>query len=348
MEQYRTNWFRAAALLYGTGTKAKQKLLQHYLDKKNMNLQTFIEANQHDIYHLYSNECCQCSSKQPKHPTTKVLNATQMAIMFAKSCKRCNTKRRQSSDPFCCSTFKMGTHVEDFDITLLHIILGHICLQLFWDCVLRVQGKTFQQFLVENQHSIFHLWKFNISKCCSKSCHVTSTKGKITESQWLTLYPRNAQSSPCNTGLQCFCLYSVNTTLVENQLDKSTAMTLQKCFCRLRLAVENLVKNRNTLAHKPDCQLSDRDLNELWSDVKDDVICIFGYICKESETDVTEEIDMMKEIDLLKTGPLEQNPILNMVAGMNLVNLCCIFIFYAYNDNYMLHNSIFREAKHSL
>lgn len=329
MEQYRENWFRAAALIYGPGTKAKRKLLQHYLNRKNMNLQTFIEANQHEIYHLYSNECCQCPPRQHKHQTSKILNSTQMAIIFAQNCKRCKTKRRQPTDPFCCSTFKIGAYIEDFDITLLHIILCHICLQLFWDCVLRDQGKTLQQFLVENQHSIYHLWKFNISKCCSKTCHVpyASAKGKITESQWLTLYPMNTQSSPCSTGHQCcFCVYSVNPTLVESQLEKSIATTLQKCFCRLRLAIDTLVKNRNTLAHKSDCQLSDRDLIELWSDVKDDILYIFEYVCKDSETPGTEEIDLKKEINLLKTGPLETNPVLNMLAGLNLVKLYFIYI----------------------
>ncbi|CAC5367841.1 unnamed protein product [Mytilus coruscus] len=302
---YRENYFRAGALIVDGGTKAKQKLLQHYLTRKNMTLQTFIEVNQHEIYHLYSEKCCQCSGK---HPTAKVLKAKQMEIIFAKNCKRCKIGKGQSGDPFCCSTSKIGVRIEDFDITLLHSILVNICIQLFWDCALRFQGKTFQQFLVENQHSVYHLRKINTSNCCLKSCKRPSTKGMLTEIQWLTLYHIDTKSSSCKTGQTCFCSYSVNTSLVENQLEKATAMTLQKNFCRLRLAVDNLVNHRNTWAHYTECQMSDLDLNILWTEVEDDILFISGYISKECETLAKEEID------LLKTVPLESTPLSHLLT----------------------------------
>lgn len=306
MLRYRENYFRAGALIVDGGTKAKQKLLQHHLDRNNMNLQTFIEINQHEIYHLYSEKCCQCLGK---HPTAKVLTAKQMEIIFAKNCKRCKRVKGQTSDPFCCSTSKIGVRIEDFDITLLYTLLINICIQLFWDCALRFQGKNFQQFLVENKHSVYHLWKCNTSNCCLKSCNKKPTKGRLTEIEWLTLYHIDTKTSSCKTGQTCFCSYSVNTSVFENQLEKATKMTLQKNFCRLRLAVDNLVNHRNTWAHYTECQMSDLDLKVLWAKVEDDILFISACISKECETLAKEEIN------LLKTVPLEETPLSQLLIA---------------------------------
>lgn len=292
-EDYQKNYYLAGSLLYQIGTKSKQNLLNFYLAQNNISLTDFTSKHQHELYHLFCLEqCCQCTSSILTK-TQKVLNYKEMEVLFnSRSKMQCH--KPGSIKAFCCSQSKVILHVDDLDITLLHCLLINICVDLFWCNCLYKENKTFEKFLNDNNHVLFHLWKRNEKCCKSKESNLQCKLdlfGKINDSQWAKLFETTRHTVRCNNTDTCH--FSAKKGIMEYNLDNGLACVILGNICPLFKSIQKLSLSRNTLAHNKKGELSDMELKTIWSVCTECILEIARFLGKENE--VKGEIDVLME-----------------------------------------------------
>lgn len=292
MPDYKENFYRAISLAYTIGTKVEQRLFQNYLLSKNQTLPTYISANQHEIFHMYSklnSKCCQCPESTPHR---KLLTTAQMGKLFSNFTKLpCHDhKSRIARDPFCCCCGNPFIKPEDLDITLLNLLMTNVSIDLFWESCLN--GKTLEQYLNDNIHRIFHLWKPHAAACCVGGCSAVNgiTIPCLKKLQWLALFQKNQQSLCKND--DC-CSYSSLGNLSVMTIDKSLSYKILRYVCPLLISVNAISEIRNEIAHNQSGELSDMDLQTIWEKCKENILIIANNT--DSVREFKDDIEMAKE-----------------------------------------------------
>lgn len=137
----------------------------------------------------------------------------------------------------------------------------------------RSQGfLTFQDFLNNHKHSIFHM-KYR-KRCCKDkwNCQPNPQTPLIQGFQFKLLY--NVKGSSCSP---CHCSINANNINLDD-IDISLCFLLLLNVCSLaqqdKTAFDTLRLCRNKFSHSVDCHLTENEYNQSWNDLESNIVKI--------------------------------------------------------------------------
>ncbi|XP_071150604.1 uncharacterized protein [Mytilus edulis] len=291
--QEQENYFKLITLIYCFGANVNRELLHRFLHSTNTTLEQFINDHQHEIYHFFCNaKCCQCKKKAIP-PKPKVINHHQMLSIFENShTDRLDNHQNQRTEQLCCLKANKSVELKDLDFTLIRFFLVQFCYQVFWDCHLKNENKSFSAFLLENVHKVYHL---SVDKICCCMCNVDRDIPDrcIHQKQFEIICKQG--SLPCPHPF-CSCQYTIQSdltlsSLIQQDTDLTTKLT--KHFCSCLKFLENIYENRNKIAHHPNCCINNDTFWDIWNETKPNILEVAKALDKENEykADLQELID---------------------------------------------------------
>lgn len=162
MDQRERNNFYKSITGIGIATQSVCQVFEKYLTSNGQSLEDFINFHQHDICHLCYNKF-KCPHCTPGYQLSyeKVLCLDQLDDLFDSGLKLPCHISGNLPKFYCCKS-RIGIQIKDLDLTLIRCLLVNFCQDLFWtDCL---KGGTFEDFLHNRKHDIFHMWQVN-SNC---------------------------------------------------------------------------------------------------------------------------------------------------------------------------------------
>ncbi|XP_071123935.1 uncharacterized protein [Mytilus edulis] len=295
------NYIKLCLLIRGPATQAFRALMTCYLQKCCLTFREFIDINQHEIYHLYTERrCCQCTGQSFFRDKT-LLQMSQIEKMFDTS-PQTTSKRKDNHDyrkkDMCCCFANCQLCVDDVDITLLRILLNKFCNIFFWTCYLDIEHSgSFQQFLKNKRHELFHLWKPKIT-CCKCNEHKNTYKrskiSEINQHEFESLYTidRTITAVECTLNDTCTCTYSARQGISLIDI-KGTKIfkTITDCFCSPQKEINSIVETRNNFSHSTD--ITEEEFKKCWSTLRDNIKKI--ETMTESKLWTEESIDKLEQ-----------------------------------------------------
>lgn len=300
MQKYEENYNRACALILKHGAKSKRGLLNHYLNKSRKTLYQFVELHGHDLLHLHvgKKKCCRCQNLVAYGPPNgQQLYRSQMNVLFSTNGHLPVHRHGVLSSDYCCRYPNRNIDADSLDISLLNSLFTHFCNDLFWEnCI---QGKTFETFLNDEKHTLYHLWRIK-QPCCFQNCP-SSKKQRINRNEWKKLFDMNPSLSVCQKGEACSCNYGAKSGIQIKEIDKDLASEILHLTSSLKQAVEGIVELRNTyIAHATENSLSDMKFN--------DVLRRCGEYMKTIASECQSDISIVEGIiENVKEMPLDSN-----------------------------------------
>lgn len=323
MQRYKENFQRASILILDHGTEAKRKLFSHHLTKINTSLRQFLQANRHDIYHHFNlQKCCQCKCvSNYKMPKKKILNVSQMEVLFEKNGRINGHIKGHSNGEFCCRDIKGAIRVEVFDITILNFLLTNFCVNLYLEAYFQTNkhAQTFEDILNKEIHHLYHLWTITTKQCCIGGCPSPSKKKLLTDQQWLIMYDRS--SSRCKD----VCAYQAKAGLGLSCIDKDLQIAIFSFISQLKKATDAIVEIRNTISHATNAELSDLSFNAIYEACTTSILEIYKE-CGINTIEIQSEMEYIKQQKFNESLWMEKHSILlqhlNQSADVNEVNSC--------------------------
>ncbi|CAC5394763.1 unnamed protein product [Mytilus coruscus] len=301
----RDNYYRICGLLHDNATPICGKLMEQHLKRINKSFPDFIDDHQHVIFHFYSaKKCCLCKCKD--NPSCELnLKKKQIMILFETDDKsqRRRGHKHQKNKNLCCCFAKKNIKVNDLDFTLLKFILINFCQEEFWCCFLVSYQHSFEQFLNEQKHNLFHLWQPSCACCICRTGYVRPNANFIDKQQFRKLFIKT--QAVCSTPSHQYhsCIYKAEPGLTYKELkqrDLILVYSLTNYFCPLRKCIESLGVRRNDfVAHTKSAKVSCGDFDVLWQEM---VKCIL-----EIAVAVDFKTEAERRIDYQKSGPLDMN-----------------------------------------
>ncbi|XP_063410461.1 uncharacterized protein LOC134693551 [Mytilus trossulus] len=194
----RENFLRNAILVVDHSKAALVSLVELDVQNKGQTFEQFVITNQHEIYHLYnSSRCCRCPTGHFPPRSPRILHQSQMELLFDRSSLKlpCHNSVRRSDD-FCCSIARSGLSTDVLDLTLARCLLVNLCSDVFWFSCLQFQSITFEDFLNQNKHELYHLWQYNAPCCqCPPGYTFPTNYSKLDQNDWMKMF--NAVLLPC-------------------------------------------------------------------------------------------------------------------------------------------------------
>lgn len=265
------------------GTKCKRELLNKHLKDLNVSFKDFLRTHQHILYHLYFNKKCRCA-KDCYLPRQRILNKEQLSIFFERQSVNHLSHHTGKNYDFCCCDVQQNVTVEDLDFTLINCVLVNCCVELFWSCCLA--GKTFESFLNDNKHDIFHLWmdKTSCSLCIPNYTFPVSNL-KLCQNQWDKLYKYTVNDPS----------YAVAKTGIKTvQLDNELACTILNILCPLKVNIEKLRILRNTMyGHATKIEIDQKKFTEKWTELMECLLHIARFC--NTETELKNDLESFKK-----------------------------------------------------
>lgn len=283
MSEYVDYYIKLFLIIRGPATQALRALMTYYLSNNNLTFQEFIDRNQHEIYHLSSNnKCCQCQGESFVRGKTPI-SPSQMEILFNTDSQvtRNSNKRKHnhvySKKDKCCCYAKEGICVDGLDITLLNILLVQFCDLFFWTCFLNDEHVcSFGEFLRKRQHELFHLWEPRVT-CCECNEHKNTYKrpkvSMISRQEFESLYTFNRKVKKSGCNLDDTCSYSARKEISQNGIkDNKLFQTMKTCLCPYRIAIRGIVETRNKCFHNT--EITEKDYNAMMETLKNNILKI--------------------------------------------------------------------------
>ncbi|CAG2221640.1 unnamed protein product [Mytilus edulis] len=150
----------------------------------------------------------------------------------------------------CCNFAKSNVSPSDLEFSLLTTVLLNCCQDLFWKRCLEENNVTLEQFLNNNKHKIYHMWKTYISCPLCEDGKVPGPKSlSLTEYNWNCLFV--STTTPLYPSS-----FTAKRGIMVSQLDPDLAYTLMSTFCDVIEALELLREFRNKFAHPSDFQVN--------------------------------------------------------------------------------------------
>lgn len=249
----RDNFYRFNSLIVENGRQALVLLLDYYLTKiANIKLEEFLNNNLHEIFHLCytSVSCCMCPRNSKLKYQKQILHSSQLEVLLDKN----GTQFAGHKNEFCCCKAKHSILTDVLDVTLAYVLLKNFCEEVFWECCLSKQGKTFEMFLDDNKHDIYHL-AFGNQPCCLCTPEYVSpiSEGKLHDPNvtWSKCY--NGSLPPCSKHKGCVngpssrypCTASAIPGIRQSMLDPRVREKYLLTFCEARKNVEIIRFHRN-------------------------------------------------------------------------------------------------------
>lgn len=302
MSEYVDYYIQLFLIIRGPATQALRALMTYYLQNNSLTFQEFIDRNQHAIYHLFSRrKCCQCQTDPIVQGNTP-LQSSQMDILFntnsqiTSSFNKRKDNHNNSKTDKCCCYAKSEICVGGLDITLLNILLVKFCDFFFWTCFLDDENSgSFDQFLKNRQHELFHLWQPRVT-CCECNEHRNTYKrpkiSTISRPEFESLYTYDIEVKKSGCILDDTCAYSAKQGISQNDIqDTKLFQTIKKCLCPYDIAIKGIVETRNKCLHSTD--ITEGDFNVMSETLKDNILKIQDITGSQLWTE--------KSIKILKT-----------------------------------------------
>lgn len=289
IEQERENFLKNAILVVDHFKAALVSLIELDIRNKHLSFEQFLNQNQHEIYHLcYNNgRCCRCLPGSSLPQRNRIICPPQIEILFDKATKM---PRHRRGPDFCCSLAKNGICTDVLDLTLARCLLVNCCTDVFWYSCLKFQGISFEDFLNQNKHLIYHLWNFNKGCCqCPNHFQLPVNCQKINTQQWNTMFIASAGLPLCrkrsHTGVtNCICSISAISGINQGLLDPILQQNILEYCCSNRISIEVLVKIRNIVyGHAKAARISVPDYTRYNNDIEKAILDIAKVSGKEPE-----------------------------------------------------------------
>ncbi|CAC5385910.1 unnamed protein product [Mytilus coruscus] len=274
IEQERENFLRNAILVVDHSKAALISLIELDLLNKHLTFEQFLNQYQHDIYHLcYNNgRCCRCLPGTSPPRRNRIIFPSQMEILFDKAAK---IPGHRKGPDVCCSFAKKGIGTDVLDLTLARCILVNCCTDVFWYSCLQFQGISFENFLNQNKHLIYHLWQYNQGCChCPNRFKLPVNCQIVDAHQWNAMFISSSGLPMCrkrsHSGVtNCICFISAISGINQGALDPILQQNLLEYCCSNRKSMEVLVKIRNNVyGHAKASLISSTDYTRYKNDVE--------------------------------------------------------------------------------
>lgn len=264
-------------------------LIAFHLREKHLTFEQFLNRNQHKIYHMCYNlgRCCSCLEDVSQKQNDRVVFPIHMDMLFDKNNKMPGHRPNHGSN-FCCSFAKSGISTDVLDVILARCLLINFCADVFWYGCLQFQGISFENFLNQNKHLLYHLWQNNTRCCqCSSSVQTSLNCQIVNEQQWTNMFTTSSNSTPCRQMspiTHCICSISAKPGISQVDLAHVLQHTLLEYCCSTFKSVETLVKiRRNVYGHIEKAQITDLDYNTYKNDIESAVLSLAIICGKEQE-----------------------------------------------------------------
>ena len=302
----RNNFYRFITCSTEISTESVGYVFHDYLTRTSQTFEDFINNNFHTLYHLcYQRRCCQCSNVYL--PIRRgILHESQLDILLdSYSSKSLCHKSGTGLPKFCCSKARSGITVESLDLTLMNCLIVNCCSGLFWESCFN--GGTFENFLNQNKHDIYHLWMNNTTCCqCFNGYIYPCDREMISLSNWNFLF--SAKGNPCSShniipsSILCCCV-SATPGITIFQIDQQVEIVLIRHLSFLKKSIEQLIKFRNKYSHINNCCIPNSDFNQNWLQMKTAIDeCLFYGIEERTKAEIlrnnqTEKIDNILSLE---------------------------------------------------
>lgn len=256
MSKEEENYFSICLLFLEVATPLLAQFLNICLTKRNQNLQSFINNNQHKLYHLCftSVRCCKCSVGGMYVPR-RCLSVDQLKLLFDYS-----NPTTATHDQFCCANAKPRISTKDLDASFIYVLLLNFFTDVFWDFL---KNQDFESFLNANIHLIFHLCEN--TKCCMCTNGIASRPRthKLNQRSLQKIYDLNgSQCQTCSkttNGLSMLpCKMKAKQNIFKECLDAKEISIYQECCSPLRIGITEIIDIRNSsISHVTNAFMSD-------------------------------------------------------------------------------------------
>ncbi|CAG2195655.1 unnamed protein product [Mytilus edulis] len=174
-----------------------KQLLSEYCTLKRVTIEDILRNEKHDLYHkrINTKSCCKCSTKQFS-TFTKIIPEKQWEAMYeismSSNSHSCPFHLTKCSESFVPKT----TNTSDSSMIMTLLLYSHNMMQYIAS---RLFVKGFCQFLLDNQHTLYHSMDNNM---CSNAI-------------------------PCKIDtMDCCCQYSVRNGIKHSDIDETVLFKL--------------------------------------------------------------------------------------------------------------------------
>ncbi|CAC5408763.1 unnamed protein product [Mytilus coruscus] len=240
-----------------------QKLISEYCTSTNITMEKLIAKEQHQLYHegLYTEFCCRCPKQLSSYndiiPDKKWTVLQEVAPAY-------RSKQMNDSEQF---TPKKNT---TYDLSLAKALILHNQDILVY-MIRRLCVKGFDNFLMQNKHTLYH----HIKKRCSKCSNVLTGKTLITKKEFNKLFMNEFNISCKSNSMDCCCQYSVRNGIKYSDIDD---ILLSKIFhVAGPIGILNKIEENAFLSYlnwTVDHQPLERANTELLNLITDETFCI--------------------------------------------------------------------------
>ncbi|XP_052058800.1 uncharacterized protein LOC127699103 isoform X2 [Mytilus californianus] len=282
--QERENFLRLAILVIDHSKAALISLIELDILNKHLTFEQFLNQNQHEIYHLcYNNRrCCRCSPGSSLSRIHRIIFPSQMQVLFDTAA---NMHGHRRGPEYCCSFAKKGIGTDVLDLILARCLLVYCCTDVFWYSCLQFKGTSFEDFLNQNKHMIYHCRQYNQGCChCQNHCKLQANRQIVNAHQWNAMFISSSGLQMCrkrshSSATNCICFISAITGITEGNLDIVLQQTILEYCCSTRKSVETLVKIRNNVyGNTNSTRISDSDYTRIKNDIESAILDI-AIVC---------------------------------------------------------------------
>lgn len=189
-----------------------QQLLSEYCASKLTTIEEILKKEKHSLYHkrIKNVPCCLCSSDSIYN---RIITQQQWKALYKKQ-KYIYPKSCQCGKEPCIERFVPNT-TTTLDVSVSKVLILNIPDILIY-IVNRLNINEFDQFLLYNQHVLYHSMEGNM--CCS-CLNVPTEKILINKEEWDRLFKKE-DNLCCKTGTKnCCCQYSVRNGIKFKDLE---------------------------------------------------------------------------------------------------------------------------------
>lgn len=263
------NIIRILVVIHKHVIAVQRKLLEHHLTNLGLSFTQLLNKYRHELYHLcyIKYTCCQCGPIDIL-PNQRVLAPRDYDILFEKDSSSRIPGHVSKPSRKCCNFAKSNISLNDLDFSLLTKVLLHCCKDLFWQCCLEAKLITLEQFLNDNIHQIYHMWKTYIPCSLCENGKVPPPKSLcLIEENWNCLFvskvtPLFPSSFKAKSGIKL------------SDLNPDLAFSLMSTFCDVIEAIETLRRFRNRFAHPTNFKLKTSEFEKIWLAIENAVLLI--------------------------------------------------------------------------
>ncbi|VDH94878.1 Hypothetical predicted protein [Mytilus galloprovincialis] len=265
------NFNRIQAVIQKHGTNVQRKLLEHHLSKLGLSFTNLLDTYGHEFYHLCYTmyTCCQCGPLDFL-PNRRIFSQRDYESLFEKDgTSRLGGHKFTHRSRYCCNYAKSNISPNDLDFSLLAKVIPYCCEDLFWNHCLKSKGGTLEQFLNENKHDVYHMWKTDLPCPLCKNGTIPQPPKTLylSEDNWNCLFV--SQNTPLYPSS-----FSAKSGITLSQLNPHLRFSLILRFSNIIESIESLRVLRNRFAHSTDFKLTTCDYESIWCDVENAILLI--------------------------------------------------------------------------